>query len=65
MRNTNAYHKSLSNHNVYTLGSIGDHNVVVTGLHTSGNNSVATVVAQMSATFPELRFGLLVLEAAC
>jgi nucleoside phosphorylase len=47
-------------HNVYSLGSIKDHNVVIAGLHTPGNNPAATVVTQMRTTFPELRFGLLV-----
>jgi nucleoside phosphorylase len=45
---------------VYTLGSIGGHNVVIAGLYQPGNNSVATVVTQMRTTFPELKFGLLV-----
>ena len=47
-------------HNVYSLGSIGGHNVVIAGLHTPGNNPAAAVVTQMRTTFPELRFGLLV-----
>jgi nucleoside phosphorylase len=49
-----------TDHNVYTLGSIGGHNVVMAGLHQTGNNSAATVVTQMRMTFPNLRFGLLV-----
>ena len=49
-----------SDHNVYTLGSIGGHNVVIAGLPKPGNNPAATVVAQMRTTFEELRFGLLV-----
>lgn len=49
-----------NDHNVYNLGSINGHNVVVAGLHTTGNCSAATVVAQMRGTFPQLRFGLLV-----
>jgi nucleoside phosphorylase len=47
-------------HNVYSLGSIGGHNVVIAGMHTPGNNPAAAVVTQMRTTFPELRFGLLV-----
>ena len=47
-------------HNAYTLGSIQGHNVVIAGLPTTGNNSAATVVAQMKSTFGQLRFGLLV-----
>ncbi|KAI5206737.1 ankyrin repeat protein [Aureobasidium subglaciale] len=49
-----------SDHNAYNLGSINGHNVVVAGLHTVGNCSAATVIAQMRSTFPRLRFGLLV-----
>ncbi|THW90548.1 hypothetical protein D6D15_04451 [Aureobasidium pullulans] len=49
-----------NDHNVYTLGSVQGHNVVVAGLPTTGNCSAATVVAQMRNTFPYLRFGLLV-----
>jgi nucleoside phosphorylase len=49
-----------ADHNVYSLGSIGGHNVVIAGLHTPGNNPAAAVVTQMRTTFPELRFGLLV-----
>lgn len=49
-----------SDQNVYTLGSIGGHNVVIAGLPKPGNNPAATVVAQMRATFEELRFSLLV-----
>lgn len=46
--------------NVYTLGSINGHNVVVAGLPQTGNCSAATVVTQMRTTFPNLRYGLLV-----
>jgi nucleoside phosphorylase len=49
-----------TDHNVYTLGSIGCHNVVIAGLYTPGNNPAAAVVTQMRTTFPNLRFGLLV-----
>jgi nucleoside phosphorylase len=49
-----------ADHNVYTLGSIAGHNVVIAGLHHPGNNPAATVVTQMRMTFPNLRFGLLV-----
>jgi nucleoside phosphorylase len=52
--------QSPTDHNVYNLGSIADHNVVIAGLHTPGNNPAATVVTQMRMTFPNLRFGLLV-----
>jgi nucleoside phosphorylase len=47
-------------HNVYKLGSINNHNIVVVGFPTTGNCSVATVVAQMKMTFPNLRYSLMV-----
>jgi nucleoside phosphorylase len=57
-------HKRLpqqpADHNVYNLGGIAGHNVVIAGLHQLGNNPAATVVTQMRMTFPNLRFGLLV-----
>ncbi|KAL7764023.1 hypothetical protein ACKLNR_005168 [Fusarium oxysporum f. sp. zingiberi] len=46
--------------NVYALGTIAGHNVVIAGLPQTGNNSAATVVTQARATFPNLRYGLLV-----
>ncbi|RKK13628.1 hypothetical protein BFJ66_g14394 [Fusarium oxysporum f. sp. cepae] len=46
--------------NVYALGTIAGHNVVIAGLPQAGNNSAATVVTQARATFPNLRYGLLV-----
>lgn len=49
-----------TDHNVYTLGSIGTHHVVIAGLHHPSSNAAATVVTQMRTTFPQLRFGLLV-----
>jgi nucleoside phosphorylase len=49
-----------ADHNVYKLGSINNHNVVVAGLPQTGNCSAATVVTQMRMTFPNLRYGLLV-----
>jgi hypothetical protein len=47
-------------HNTYNLGSIYGHNVVIARLPMAGNCFAATVVAQMRATYPRLRFGLLV-----
>lgn len=47
-------------HNVYNLGSINGHNIVIAGLPTTGNNPAATVVTQMRNTFRSLRFCLLV-----
>ncbi|KAE9566034.1 hypothetical protein CGMCC3_g17791 [Colletotrichum fructicola] len=52
--------KPPADHNVYSLGSINGHNIVIAGLHQPGNSPAATVVAQMRITFPNLRFGLLV-----
>ncbi|KDN63349.1 hypothetical protein CSUB01_12095 [Colletotrichum sublineola] len=52
--------QSAADHNVYSLGSINGHNVVIAGLYQPGNCPAATVVAQMRMTFPHLRFGLLV-----
>ncbi|KAI9728092.1 MAG: hypothetical protein M1834_007808 [Cirrosporium novae-zelandiae] len=49
-----------TDHNVYTLGSINGHNIVISGLATTGNNSAATVVTQMRATFRRIRFCLVV-----
>ncbi|KNG79980.1 kinesin light chain [Aspergillus nomiae NRRL 13137] len=55
----------LSNHtdsNIYTLGSIGAHNVVLACLPAgqTGTNSAAAVAIQMKTTFPAVRFGLMV-----
>ncbi|CRG88699.1 Ankyrin repeat domain-containing protein 50 [Talaromyces islandicus] len=49
-----------SDHNVYNLGEINGHNVVIAGLPIIGNTSTAAVVTQMRNTFPNLSFGLLV-----
>lgn len=48
--------------NLYTLGSIGKHNVVVPCLPAgqTGNNSVAAVVVQMKSSFSAVRFALMV-----
>jgi nucleoside phosphorylase len=59
-------HPQLSQHaqddNLYTLGRIGEHNVVIACLPTGqmGNNSAATVAAQMRYSFGSIRFGLMV-----
>lgn len=52
--------QSPADHNVYSLGSINGYNVIIAGLHQTGNCSAAVVVTQMRMTFPNLRFGLLV-----
>ncbi|RFU75824.1 purine and uridine phosphorylase [Trichoderma arundinaceum] len=48
--------------NLYTLGRIGDHNVVIACLPAGqmGTNCAAAVAMQMKAQFPLLRFGLMV-----
>ncbi|KAB8229429.1 ankyrin repeat-containing domain protein [Aspergillus alliaceus] len=46
--------------NVYTLGSIAGHNIVIAGLHQPGNSPAATVVTQMRNTFPSIHYVLLV-----
>jgi len=56
-------HKSLPPdrvHNVYTLGEIGGHNVVVTVMPEIGNNTAAVVATQLLNDFPSIRFVLLV-----
>ena len=47
---------SPTDYNVYSLGSIGGHDVVIAGLHQPGNNPAVTVITQMRMTFPNLRF---------
>lgn len=48
--------------NIYTLGSIGEHNVVIACLPAgqTGTNSAAAVAMQMKSTFRAIRFGLMV-----
>lgn len=59
-------HQQLPQHphddNLYTLGRIGEHNVVIAGLPAGqmGNNSAATVAAMMRYSFGDIRFGLMV-----
>jgi nucleoside phosphorylase len=54
--------QALSDSNCYTLGRVGNHNVVIACLPVGqlGNNSAATVAAQMKYSFASIRFGLLV-----
>ncbi|KAJ5641389.1 hypothetical protein N7490_005389 [Penicillium lividum] len=52
--------QSSGDTNIYNLGSINNHNVVIAGLPKTGNCSAATVVTQMRMTFPALKYGLLV-----
>jgi nucleoside phosphorylase len=46
----------------YTFGRIGDHNVIIAHLPAGqiGNNAAAAVAGRLAATFPSLRFGLMV-----
>src|ERR1700722_19129141 len=48
--------------NLYSLGSIAGHNVVIVCLPAGriGNNPAAAVVTQMRAAFKGIRFGLMV-----
>jgi nucleoside phosphorylase len=48
--------------NLYTLGRIGEHNVVVACLPAGqkGANSAAAVAVQMKSTFKSIRFGLMI-----
>ncbi|KAM0447023.1 hypothetical protein ACHAO4_009003 [Trichoderma viride] len=48
--------------NVYTLGSIGGHNIVIACLPKGryGTNSAATIATKMISSFPSIKFGLLV-----
>jgi nucleoside phosphorylase len=49
-------------HNSYTLGRIGKHNVVIAGLPNGkyGNTSATTVAMQLLASFDSIRVGLMV-----
>jgi len=48
--------------NIYTLGRMGEHNVVIACLPAGqmGNNSAASVALQMKSSFNAIRFGLMV-----
>src|SRR5437667_4391297 len=48
--------------NTYTLGQIGQHNVVLAclGMGTTGANAAATAAANLLRSFPKVRFGLMV-----
>jgi nucleoside phosphorylase len=50
-----------SDHNVYTLGRISDHNVVIACLPAGvyGTNPAATVATQMLSNFESIRVGLI------
>jgi nucleoside phosphorylase len=48
--------------NIYTLGRVGEHNVVIACLPAgqTGTNSAAAVAVQMKSAFTSIRFGLMV-----
>lgn len=48
------------NTNIYNLGSISNHNVVIASLPKPGNCSTATILAQIKMAFPSLKYCLLV-----
>jgi nucleoside phosphorylase len=54
--------KQPKDHNAYTLGRVGAHNVVIACLPKGeiGNNNAATVATRMTSTFPSIKFGLMV-----
>ena len=54
--------KPQNDHNTYTLGSIGNHKVVITCLPKGkyGTNSAATIATRMVSTFPSIKVGLMV-----
>ncbi|KAL6693755.1 hypothetical protein J3F84DRAFT_379836 [Trichoderma pleuroticola] len=56
------YKHGGSNSRQYTLGSIGDHHVVLACLPAglTGTNAAATVAAKLMLQFTSIRFGLLV-----
>ncbi|RHZ65358.1 uncharacterized protein CDV56_109374 [Aspergillus thermomutatus] len=51
-----------TDHNVYTLGNVSGHNVVMACLPSGvyGTISASTVVSHMVSTYPNIRFGLMV-----
>ncbi|KAF9891411.1 hypothetical protein FE257_004267 [Aspergillus nanangensis] len=51
-----------SDHNIYTLGSVARHNIVVACLPAGvyGTISATAVVSHMMSTYPNIRFGLMV-----
>lgn len=54
--------KPPNDHNSYTLGCIGKHNIVIACLPKGrvGNESSATIATRMISTFPSTKFGLMV-----
>ena len=54
--------KPQNDHNIYTLGCVGNHNVVIACLPKGevSNNASAAVATRMTSTFPSIKFGLMV-----
>lgn len=52
----------LGDSNAYTLGRIGEHNIVLACLPagTTGTNAAARAATNMMRSFPKIRFGLMV-----
>ncbi|KAK6502024.1 hypothetical protein TWF481_009842 [Arthrobotrys musiformis] len=55
-------YQNQADHNIYHLGSIGEHNIAVACLPAGvyGQTSATTVAVQMLSTFESIRFGLMV-----
>lgn len=53
---------NISDQNIYILGRVGKHNVVIVCLPEAGTgtNSAAAIAIQMKSAFPSIRFGLMV-----
>ena len=51
-----------SDHNFYSWGAIGEHNIVIASLDAGviGKVSAATTASQLLASLPHIKFGLLV-----
>ncbi|KAJ5593447.1 hypothetical protein N7537_010351 [Penicillium hordei] len=58
----NSLPKPETDHNIYTLGSLSGHNIVVVCLPSGvyGTTSATSVVTQLKQTFPSVKFGLMV-----
>jgi nucleoside phosphorylase len=54
--------RNANDTNIYTLGRVGEHNVVIACLPEGqpGTNSAASVALQMKSAFTSIRFGLMV-----
>jgi nucleoside phosphorylase len=54
--------QDANNTNIYTLGRIGEHNIVIACLPTgqTGTNSAAAAAVHLKTAFPSIRFGLII-----